>query len=131
KGACSTQETCLRGACTLSVQRAYSQLGNGGPGWRAAVAGVYTSSVPCRFLILLLGVLVHVLVLLLVSILTFSPSFQLSLMSSLYLKYGEMNADIGVIRGEDVPRPGGRHTTKERSADDRGGVDMLKGMNEG
>ena len=40
-----------------------------------------------------------------------------------------MNADIGEIRWEDVPRQGGGHTTKERSADDRGGVDMLK-MNE-
>jgi len=41
-----------------------------------------------------------------------------------------MNADIGVMRWLDVPRPGGGHATKERSADDRDGVDMLKVMNE-
>jgi len=51
-------------------------------------------------------------------------------MSSLYLKYGEMNADIGEIRWEDIPRLGGGHATKERSADDRYGVDMLKVMND-
>ena len=41
-----------------------------------------------------------------------------------------MNADIGVIRGEDVPRPGGGHTTKGILVDDRDGGDMLKVMNE-